>query len=85
MSIQTAREIVASQDSGIAPIVRVPYGELTMATRVLDGGALVVILHVDTAEEAREIADKLRYPRAAIARWAAAKRSSTTRPCRSAR
>ena len=64
LSIETACEIsVASQDSGIAPIVRVPYGELTMATRVLDGGALgVVIPHVDTPEEAREIADKLRYP-----------------------
>ena len=64
MSIETACEIsVASQDSGIAPIVRVPYGELAMATRVLDGGALgVVIPHVDTAEEAREIADRLRYP-----------------------
>ena len=51
MSIETACEIsVAAQDSGIAPIVRVPYGELTMATRVLDGGALgIVIPHVDTA------------------------------------
>ncbi len=64
MSIETACEIaVAAQDSGIAPIVRVPYGELTMATRVLDGGALgIVIPHVDTAEEAKEIADRLRYP-----------------------
>lgn len=64
MSIETACEIsIAAQDSGIAPIVRVPYGELTMATRVLDGGALgIVIPHVDTAEEAKEIADKLRYP-----------------------
>ena len=64
MSIETACEIcVASQDSGVAPIVRVPYGQLTMATRVLDGGALgIVIPHVDTAEEAKEIADKLRYP-----------------------
>ena len=59
MSIETACEIsVAAQDSGIAPIVRVPYGELAMATRVLDGGALgIVIPHVDTAEEAKEIAD----------------------------
>ena len=64
MSIETACEIAtAAQDSGIAPIVRVPYGELAMATRVLDGGALgIVIPHVDTAEEAREIADRLRYP-----------------------
>jgi 4-hydroxy-2-oxoheptanedioate aldolase len=64
MSIETACEIsIAAQDSGIAPIVRVPYGELAMATRVLDGGALgIVIPHVDTAEEAKEIADRLRYP-----------------------
>jgi 4-hydroxy-2-oxoheptanedioate aldolase len=63
MSIETAAAIcIAAQDSGIAPIVRVPYGELAMATRLLDGGALgIVIPHVDTAEEAREIADKLRY------------------------
>ena len=55
LSIETACEIsVAAQDSGIAPIVRVPHGELAMATRVLDGGALgVVIPHVDTPEEAR--------------------------------
>jgi 2-keto-3-deoxy-L-rhamnonate aldolase RhmA len=34
-----------------------------LATRVLDGGALgVVIPHVDTPQEAREIADRLRYP-----------------------
>src|SRR5215468_10840805 len=64
LSIETACEIaVAAQDSGIAPIVRVPYGELAMATRVLDGGALGIVMpHVDTAEEAREIADRLRYP-----------------------
>lgn len=64
MSIETACAIsVAAQDSGIAPIVRVPHGELAMATRVLDGGALgIVIPHVDTAEEAKEIADRLRYP-----------------------
>jgi 2-keto-3-deoxy-L-rhamnonate aldolase RhmA len=64
MSVETACEIaIAAQDSAITPIVRVPYGELTMATRVLDGGALgIVIPHVDTPEEAKEIADKLRYP-----------------------
>src|SRR4051794_4161662 len=38
MSIETAAAIcIAAQDSGIAPIVRVPYGELAMATRLLDG------------------------------------------------
>ncbi len=49
MSIQTACEIsTAAQDSGIAPIVRVPYGELAMATRVLDGGAACAIRHAAT-------------------------------------
>jgi 4-hydroxy-2-oxoheptanedioate aldolase len=63
-SIETACELsVAAQDSGVAPIVRVPSGQLTIATRMLDGGALgIVVPHVDTAEEAKEIADKLRYP-----------------------
>jgi len=64
MSVETACEIsVAAQDSGIAPIVRVPAGELTLATRCLDGGALgIVVPHVDTEAQAREIADRLRYP-----------------------
>src|SRR5215469_15412964 len=35
---------------GIAPIPRVPAGEFSMATRMLDAGALgIVIPHVDTA------------------------------------
>ncbi len=69
------------QDPGIAPIVRVPYGELAMATRLLDGGALgIVIPHVDTAEEAQARSPtSCATRRAAIARWAAARRSSTTR------
>ena len=64
MSIETTGEICnAAIGTGIAPIVRVPYGEYTMATRALDAGALgIVIPHVDTAEEAKTIADKLRYP-----------------------
>jgi 2-keto-3-deoxy-L-rhamnonate aldolase RhmA len=52
----------AALDAGIAPIVRVPAGEIGMATRALDGGALGIVMpHVDTPEEAREIATKLRY------------------------
>jgi len=43
--------------------VRVPNGEYSMATRALDNGALgIVIPHVDSAEEAREVVSKLRYP-----------------------
>lgn len=64
MSLQTASEIsVAALGIGIAPIVRVPRGEYAMATRALDGGALGIVMpHVDTAEEAREVADHLRFP-----------------------
>jgi 2-keto-3-deoxy-L-rhamnonate aldolase RhmA len=60
MAVQIA---VAANGYGIAPIVRVPYGQFDMATRVLDGGAMgIVIPHVDTADEARIVADRLRYP-----------------------
>ena len=42
---------MAAQDAGITPIVRVPGFEHFHATRVLDGGALgVIVPHVDDAE-----------------------------------
>ena len=64
MSIETAAQLaIAGLDAGIAPIVRVPKGEYSLATRLLDSGALgIVVPHVDTADEAREIAVRLRYP-----------------------
>lgn len=64
MDLDMAVQIsVAAHAAGISPIVRVPQGQYHMATRVLDGGAIgIVIPHVDTAEEAREVADRLRYP-----------------------
>lgn len=64
MGIDTAVQIaVTANGVGIAPIVRVPYGQFDMATRALDGGAMgIVVPHVDTAEEARVVADRLRYP-----------------------
>src|SRR5262245_19905313 len=63
-SIESASQIcVAALDAGIAPIIRVPNGEYSIATRLLDNGALgIVIPHVETADEAREIVDKLQYP-----------------------
>lgn len=63
MSTETAYAIsVAALDAGIAPLVRVPYGELAMATRCLDAGALgVVIPHVDTADAAREMVSSFRF------------------------
>src|SRR5262249_23866515 len=64
MSIETASQLaIAALDAGIAPIARVPKGEYSLATRLLDNGALGIIApHVDTADEAREVADRMRYP-----------------------
>ena len=64
MDLDTAVQIsVAALGAGIAPVARVPARQLWMATRVLDGGGLgIVIPHVDTPEEARDIAAALRYP-----------------------
>ena len=64
MSIETASQLaLAGLSAGIAPIVRVPKGEYSLGTRLLDNGALgIMVPHVDTATEAREIADRLRYP-----------------------
>ncbi len=63
-SVETAFQIsVAALDAGVAPLVRVPNGELRMATRCLDGGALGIVMpHVDTAEEARALVDACRFP-----------------------
>jgi 4-hydroxy-2-oxoheptanedioate aldolase len=64
MSLDAAAQIaVAALDAGIAPIVRVPNGEYSMATRVLDNGALGIVMpHVDSAAEAAEVVRKLKYP-----------------------
>ena len=64
MTLDMAVQIsVTANACGISPIVRVPQGQLDMATRVLDGGAYGIVMpHVDTAEEAKVIADRLRYP-----------------------
>ncbi|HVA11843.1 MAG TPA: aldolase/citrate lyase family protein [Stellaceae bacterium] len=64
MSLDTASQIsVAALDSGIAPIVRVPHGQLDMATRALDGGGWGIVMpHVDTPEEAAELVAHVKYP-----------------------
>jgi 2-keto-3-deoxy-L-rhamnonate aldolase RhmA len=64
LSIETASQMcLAALDAGIAPLVRVPNGDYALATRLLDNGAMgIVVPHVETAEEARSIADRLRYP-----------------------
>ncbi len=64
MDLDIAVQIaVAALGAGIAPVARVPSGQLWMATRFLDGGGLgIVVPHVDTPEEAHKIAQALRYP-----------------------
>jgi 4-hydroxy-2-oxoheptanedioate aldolase len=64
LSIETASQMcLAGLDAGISPLVRIPNGEYSLATRLLDNGALgIVVPHVETAEEAGTIVDRLRYP-----------------------
>jgi 2-keto-3-deoxy-L-rhamnonate aldolase RhmA len=61
--VETAFQIsVAALDAGIAPLVRVPHGELAMGTRCLDAGGLgLVIPHVDSADEARAMVDAFKF------------------------
>ena len=62
LSIDTASQIaITALQAGLTPIARVrEYG---MATRILDNGALGLVMpHIDTADEARELVEKLRFP-----------------------
>ena len=64
MSLEACPQIsTAALDAGITPIARVPNGEYAIATRALDNGALGTVMpHVDTADEAREVVNRLKYP-----------------------
>jgi 2-keto-3-deoxy-L-rhamnonate aldolase RhmA len=64
MSIEAAAQIAtAALDAGIAPLARVPNGEYAIATRLLDNGVLGIVMpHVETAEEARQVVERLKYP-----------------------
>jgi 2-keto-3-deoxy-L-rhamnonate aldolase RhmA len=64
MSLEACAQIAtAALDAGIAPIARVPNDEYAIATRALDNGVLgIVVPHVDSAEEAREVVNRLKYP-----------------------
>jgi 4-hydroxy-2-oxoheptanedioate aldolase len=63
-SVQEATQIcLAALPTTATPIVRVCKTALHEATRVLDNGAMgVVIPHIDTAEEARAVVDACKYP-----------------------
>ena len=54
---------IASLPTGVIPLVRVCANASDEATRALDNGALGIVMpHVDTAAEAREVVEKLKYP-----------------------
>jgi 4-hydroxy-2-oxoheptanedioate aldolase len=58
-----AQLCVAADDVDITPIARVPSDEYSMATRLLDNGAKgIVIPHVETAAQAQEVVQRLKYP-----------------------
>ena len=63
-TVQEATQIcLASLAAGIAPVIRVCAGALDEATRLLDNGALgIVVPHVDTKKQAQRIADAFHYP-----------------------
>jgi 4-hydroxy-2-oxoheptanedioate aldolase len=63
-SLDVAAQIsMAALDAGITPIVRIPIGDYSVATRLLDAGAMgIVHPHVESAEEARRIVDAICYP-----------------------
>lgn len=62
-SIESAASIcITSLANGIAPIVRVPQGDLNLGTRCLDAGALGIVMpHVDTVEQATKMAEAFRF------------------------
>jgi 2-keto-3-deoxy-L-rhamnonate aldolase RhmA len=70
-TMQEATQLcIAALPHGIAPIVRVCAGALDEATRLLDNGALgIVVPHVDTAARAQEVADAFHYPPAGTRSW----------------
>src|SRR5258706_16475044 len=57
-----AQICVTALNAGITPLVRVPSHDAHFANRILDAGALgVVVPHVESAEEARHIASACRF------------------------
>jgi 2-keto-3-deoxy-L-rhamnonate aldolase RhmA len=63
-TVQEAAQLcIAALPTGVAPIVRVCVGALDEATRLLDNGALgIVVPHVDTGAQAHAVAEAFHYP-----------------------
>ena len=70
-TVQEATQLcIAALGMGMTPIVRVCAGAIDEATRLLDNGALgIVVPHVDTAKQAQRIADAFHYPPAGHRSW----------------
>ncbi len=70
-TVQEATQIcIAALPAGVPAIVRVCAGALDEATRLLDNGALgIVVPHVDTEKQAQRIADAFHYPPAGTRSW----------------
>jgi 2-keto-3-deoxy-L-rhamnonate aldolase RhmA len=70
-SIQEATQMcLAALPVGITPLVRVCADALDVGTRALDNGAQgIVVPHVDTAAQARRVADAFRFPSAGNRSW----------------
>lgn len=64
MHVDVASQIcVAGQDAGVTPVVRVPGGDYALANRMLDNGAMAIVMpHVDDAAQASAFARACRYP-----------------------
>jgi 2-keto-3-deoxy-L-rhamnonate aldolase RhmA len=55
--------ITVSRAAGIVPIVRVPQADYTLISRVLDQGAMgIMVPRVNTPEQVRDIISWMRYP-----------------------
>jgi 2-keto-3-deoxy-L-rhamnonate aldolase RhmA len=70
-TLQEATQLcIAALPTGVAPVVRICAGALDEGTRLLDNGALgIMVPHVDTAEQARCAADAFHYPPAGRRSW----------------
>jgi 2-keto-3-deoxy-L-rhamnonate aldolase RhmA len=63
-SMETVADMItAARSGGIVPIVRVPQADYTLISRVLDQGAMgIMVPRVNTPEHVRDIISWMRYP-----------------------
>jgi 2-keto-3-deoxy-L-rhamnonate aldolase RhmA len=72
-----AEQIRAMKGSGASPIVRAPWNDFVVIKRILDAGAMgVIIPSVNTAEEAQEAVKACKYPPEGVRGIAASTRAA---------